>query len=83
MMTGLCVAQLIDFDGDGTEELALVCNTLDDFVPNTVNGYLDQQIDGFAVEIWAYRDDRIDLVYDEAGSLEIADGGTAWFAILP
>lgn len=62
MMTGLCVAQLIDFDGDGTEELALVCNTLDDFVPNTISGYLDQQIYGFAVEIWAYRDDRIDLV---------------------
>lgn len=81
MMTGLCVAQLIDFDGDGTEELALVYNTLDDFVPNTVNGYLDQQIDGFTVEIWAYRDGQVELVYDEAGSLEIANGGTAWFTV--
>lgn len=81
MMTGLCVAQLIDFDGDGTEELALVYNTLDDFVPNTVNGYLDQQTDAFTVEIWAYRDGQIELVYNEAGSLEIANGGTVWFSV--
>lgn len=81
MMTGLCVAQLIDFDGDGTEELALVYNTLDDFVPNTVNGYLDQQTDAFTVEIWAYRDGQIELVYNEAGSLETANGGTTWFTV--
>lgn len=78
MMTGLCFAQLIDFNGDGTEELVVVYNTHPTFIEG-VDGYLEQQVDAFAVEVWAYRDGAIDLVFNEPGVLEKLDGGYACF----
>lgn len=77
MACGLCVARLIDFDGDGTEELLLAYNRNGDFESKDIAGYLDRQLEGFVVEVWAYRPDEgsIELVYDEPGSLETTNGG--------
>lgn len=78
LATGLCVADLIDFDGDGMNELFVVYNTQ---VANpNVDGWMDKQAQSFKSEVWAYRDGKIVKVFDES-NVEHDNGGVTWVSV--
>lgn len=78
LATGLCVADLVDFDGDGMNELFVVYNTQ---VANpNVDGWMDKQAQSFKSEVWAYRDGKIVKVFDES-NVEHDNGGVTWVSI--
>ena len=78
LATGLCVADLVDFDGDGMNELFVVYNTQ---VANpNVDGWMDKQAQSFKSEVWAYRDGKIVKVFDES-NVEHDNGGVTWVSV--
>lgn len=56
---GFCFAELIDFEGDGTERLVLV-HTLGIYDVN----YLPSTIDDYILEIWDYRDGIAQKIFE-------------------
>ena len=78
LATGLCVADLVDFDGDGMNELFVVYNTQ---VANpNVDGWMDKQAQAFKSEVWAYRDGEITKVFDKS-IVEHDTGGVTWVSV--
>ncbi len=78
LATGLCVADLVDFDGDGMNELFVVYSTQ---VANpNVDGWMDKQAQSFKSEVWAYRDGKIVKVFDES-NVEHDNGGVTWVSV--
>ena len=78
LATGLCVADLVDFDGDGINELFVVYNTQ---VANpNVDGWMDKQAQAFKSEVWAYRDGEITKVFDKS-IVEHDTGGVTWVSV--
>lgn len=55
-LNGLCFAKIIDFDGNGYEELMLAYKTPDSGIGQNAE---------YILEIWEYRDGRIQKIYDE------------------
>ena len=78
LATGLCVADLVDFDGDGMNELFVVYNTQ---VANpNEDGWMDKQAQSFKSEVWAYRDGEITKVFDKS-IVEHDTGGVTWASV--
>ena len=77
--TGLCVADLVDFNADGLEELVLVYNT--GLVDGSVSDWMTDQIAAIKTEVWAYSDGEISKVYDLDDTLDTSNGGRAWLSI--
>ena len=75
MLTGLALAELIDFDGDGSDELlTIVCNL------EVQDGAIAElKHDGYLVAVWDYQDGELLQVYDRAS--EFSNGG-AYFQYL-
>lgn len=72
LASGLAVARLMDFDGDGTDELLLAYDT----VPAPSGSSFDydsNQKSAYKVEVWAYKDGKISKVYDEPDTVLSAD----------
>ena len=78
--TGLCVAKLVDFDGDGFEEL-LVCYNTNSAENDSAAIFTDDQVLAFKVEVWSYKDGAISLVYDEPRTVSHANGGSMWLTV--
>ena len=77
--TGLCVADLVDFNADGLEELVLVYNT--GLVDGSVSDWMTDQIAAIKTEVWAYSDGEISKVYDLDDTLDTSNGGRVWLSI--
>ena len=78
LATGLCVADLVDFDGDGMNELFVVYNT--QVVDFNQEACFDRQKESFKTEVWAYRDGKISKVFDKS-VVEGANGGIMWACV--
>ena len=78
LATGLCVADLVDFDGDGINELFVVYNT--QVVDFNQEACFDRQKESFKTEVWAYRDGKISKVFDKS-VVEGANGGIMWACV--
>lgn len=80
LASGLAIARLIDFDGDGTDELLLAYDTKP--APSGSNYTYDtSQKDAYKVEVWAYKDGKISKVYDVDGTVRSADDGSLFVQI--
>lgn len=80
LASGLAVARLMDFDGDGTDELLLAYDT----VPAPSGSSFDydsNQKNAYKVEVWAYKDGKISKVYDEPDTVLSADDGSLFVQI--
>ena len=66
LATGLCVADLVDFDGDGMNELFVVYNT--------------QVVDFNQEACFAYRDGKISKVFDKS-VVQGSNGGIMWTCV--
>lgn len=80
LASGLAVARLMDFDGDGTDELLLAYDT----VPAPSGSSFDydsNQKSAYKVEVWAYKDGIISKVYDEPDTVLSADDGSLFVQI--
>ena len=80
LASGLAVARLMDFDGDGTDELLLAYDT----VPAPSGRSFDYDSDqksAYKVEVWAYKDGKISKVYDEPDTVLSADDGSLFVQI--
>lgn len=80
LASGLAVARLMDFDGDGTDELLLAYDT----VPAPSGSSFDygsDQKSAYKVEVWAYKDGKISKVYDEPDTVLSADDGSLFVQI--
>lgn len=80
LASGLAVARLMDFDGDGTDELLLAYDT----VPAPSGSSFDygsDQKSAYKVEVWAYKDGKISKVYDEPDTVRSADDGSLFVQI--
>ncbi len=80
LASGLAVARLIDFDGDGMDELLLVYDT-NPAPSGSVYSYDTDQKGAYTVEVWAYKDGKISKVYDEPDSVRSADDGSLFVQI--
>lgn len=78
LATGLCVADLVDFDGDGMNELFVVYNT--QVVDFNQEACFDKQKESFKTEVWAYRDDKISKVFDKS-VVQGSNGGIMWTCV--
>lgn len=81
LATGLAVARLIDFNGDGMDELLVVCDTVPAPTDQS-DAFSDTQVDAYKVEVWAYKDGRISKVYDEPNTV-LYTNGASQFVMLP
>ena len=73
LATGLAVAKLVDFNGDGMDELLLVYDTVP--APSSDQDALtEDQQKAYKAEVWAYKDGDISKVYDEDGTVEASNG---------
>lgn len=80
LASGLAIARLIDFDGDGTDELLLAYDTKP--APSGSSYTYDtSQKDAYKVEVWAYKDGKISKVYDVDGTVRSADDGSLFVQI--
>lgn len=80
LASGLAVARLMDFDGDGTDELLLAYDT----VPAPSGSSFDydsNQKSAYKVEVWAYKDGKNSKVYDEPDTVLSADDGSLFVQI--
>lgn len=80
LASGFAVARLMDFDGDGTDELLLAYDT----VPAPSGSSFDydsNQKSAYKVEVWAYKDGKISKVYDEPDTVLSADDGSLFVQI--
>lgn len=80
LASGLAVARLMDFNGDGTDELLLAYDT----VPAPSGSSFDydsNQKSAYKVEVWAYKDGKISKVYDEPDTVRSADDGSLFVQI--
>lgn len=80
LASGFAVARLMDFDGDGTDELLLAYDT----VPAPSGSSFDydsNQKSAYKVEVWAYKDGKISKVYDEPDTVRSADDGSLFVQI--
>ena len=80
LATGLCVADLVDFDGDGMNELFVVYNT--QVVDFNQEACFDRQKESFKTEVWAYRDGKISKVFDKS-VVQGSNGGIMWACVYP
>lgn len=80
LATGVTVAKLIDFDGDGNEELLVAYNTNKGLSDQEVTS--QKALDGFKVEVWSYRDGKVEVVYDEPNTVMHSNGGYAWLQVM-
>lgn len=55
---GLCFSKLVDFDGDGKEEI-LIVNTLKEYTSDTLPGYIEDYI----LDVWTYEDGKVKKVF--------------------
>lgn len=78
LATGLCVADLVDFDGDGMNELFVVYNT--QVVDFNQEACFDRQKESFKTEVWAYRDGEISKVFDKS-VVQGSNGGIMWACV--
>lgn len=78
LATGLCVADLVDFDGDGMNELFVVYNT--QVVDFNQEACFDKQKESFKTEVWAYRDGKISKVFDKS-VIQGSNGGIMWACV--
>lgn len=78
LATGLCVADLVDFDGDGMNELLAVYNT--QVVDFNQEACFDKQKESFKTEVWAYRDGKISKVFDKS-VVQGSNGGIMWACV--
>lgn len=78
LATGLCVADLVDFDGDGMSELFVVYNT--QVVDFNQEACFDKQKESFKTEVWAYRDGKISKVFDKS-VVQGSNGGIMWACV--
>ncbi len=78
LATGLCVADLVDFDGDGMNELFVVYNT--QVVDFNQEACFDRQKESFKTEVWAYRDGKISKVFDKS-VVQGSNGGIMWACV--
>ena len=78
LATGLCVADLVDFDGDGINELFVVYNT--QVVDFNQEACFDKQKESFKTEVWAYRDGKISKVFDKP-VVQGSNGGIMWACV--
>lgn len=78
LATGLCVADLVDFDGDGMNELFVVYNT--QVVDFNQEACFDKQEESFKTEVWAYRDGKISKVFDKS-VVQGSNGGIMWACV--
>lgn len=78
LATGLCVADLVDFDGDGMNELFVVYNT--QVVDFNQEACFDKQKESFKTEVWAYRDGKISRVFDKS-VVQGSNGGIMWACV--
>ena len=78
LATGLCVADLVDFDGDGMNELFVVYNT--QVVDFNQEACFDKQKESFKTEVWAYRDGKISKVFDKS-VVQGSNGGIMWASV--
>ncbi len=70
MVTGLALAELIDFDGDGTDELlTIVCN-----LEAQDGSIVEYSNEGYVAQVWDYRDGEVVQLYDRAS--EFSNGGS-------
>lgn len=80
LASGLAVARLMDFDGDGTDELLLAYDTVP--APSGSSfSYDSNQKSAYKVEVWAYKDGKISKVYDEPDTVRSADDGSLFVQI--
>lgn len=80
LASGLAVARLMDFDGDGTDELLLAYDTV--LAPSGSSfDYDSNQKSAYKVEVWAYKDGKISKVYDEPDTVRSADDGSLFVQI--
>lgn len=68
-LKGLCMAKLIDFDWDGTEELLLAYADPDSYDPS-----VSYMLPEYKIEVWKETDSGIEKVYEGGGYRN--DGGT-------
>lgn len=78
LATGLCVADLVDFDGDGMNELLVVYNT--QVVDFNQEACFDKQKESFKTEVWVYRDGKISKVFDKS-VVQGSNGGIMWACV--
>ena len=78
LATGLCVADLVDFDGDGINELFVVYST--QVVDFNQEACFDKQKESFKTEVWAYRDGKISKVFDKP-VVQGSNGGIMWACV--
>lgn len=78
LATGLCVADLVDFDGDGMNELFVVYNT--QVVDFNQEACFDKQKESFKTEVWAYRNGKISKVFDKS-VVQGSNGGIMWTCV--
>lgn len=70
MVTGLALAELIDFDGDGTDELlTIVCN-----LEAQDGAVVEYSNEGYVAQVWDFRDGEVVQLYDRAS--EFSNGGS-------
>lgn len=80
LATGLAVAKLIDFNGDGMDELMLCYDTTP--APDQQNdAFSEQQKDAYAVEVWSYKDGKISKVFDEPDSVSSSNGASLFITM--
>lgn len=80
LASGLAVARLMDFDGDGTDELLLAYDTVPAPSGSSFE-YDSNQKSAYKVEVWAYKDGKISKVYDEPDTVLSADDGSLFVQI--
>lgn len=80
LASGLAVARLMDFDGDGTDELLLAYDTAPAPSGSSFD-YDSNQKSAYKVEVWAYKDGKISKVYDEPDTVRSADDGSLFVQI--
>ena len=80
LASGLAVARLMDFDGDGTDELLLAYDTVPAPSGNSFD-YDSNQKSAYKVEVWTYKDGKISKVYDEPDTVLSADDGSLFVQI--
>ena len=79
--SGLCCAQLIDFDGDGTEELLVAYDEEIDVCEYILDGEEFTKTFGYTVEVYAYNDGAIESVY-KSGPAWFSDEATQYFVYI-
>ncbi len=81
-ISGLAVVELVDFNGDGTDEMLLVYRKPVKVRDETDGGYNSYEVDTYCCEIYTYSGAKAVLAYSSEGISQLPDGSDDAYIVI-